>query len=178
MKLPKHSSYDIICGVPSYNEGARIAKVVKVLDKGLQKYFPRKRTLILNGDGGSTDDTREKFLSVETKSEKLWFQTPKGVTGKGAVFDRFFRIGVMLKPKVMIVTDADLESVTPSWVYRFATPILNGKDFLVPYYIRHKYDGTITNFICYPFIHSVFNADIRQPIGGGFAFSGKNLRDI
>ena len=39
----------------------------------------------------------------------------------------------------------------------------------------NEYDGTITNHLCYPLLYSVLGSDIRQPIGGDFAFSGKLL---
>ncbi|MFQ5901770.1 MAG: glycosyltransferase, partial [Thermodesulfobacteriota bacterium] len=46
-----------------------------------------------------------------------------------------------------------------------------GYDYVTPIYSRNKYDGTITNHICYPLLYSLFNTNIRQPIGGEFAFS-------
>jgi hypothetical protein len=42
-----------------------------------------------------------------------------------------------------------------------------------PYYLRHKYDGTITNSIIYPVTRALYGKHIRQPIGGDFGFSGK-----
>jgi len=50
-------------------------------------------------------------------------------------------------------------------------PTLNGTGFVAPYYNRRKYDGTITNFLCYPVMRSLFGKDIRQPIGGDFGLS-------
>ncbi len=75
--------------------------------------------------------------------------------------------------------DSDLKSVKPWWVERLTTPIINGySDFVTPpFYIRHKYDGTITNQVCYPLITSLFCLAIRQPIGGDFGV-GKELIDI
>jgi hypothetical protein len=46
-------------------------------------------------------------------------------------------------------------------------------DFVAPYYLRHKYDGTITNSIVYPLTRSLYGKRIRQPIGGDFGFSGR-----
>lgn len=54
-----------------------------------------------------------------------------------------------------------------------ATPILEGNDYVTPLYSRNEYDGTITNNICYPLIHGLFQTDIRQPIGGDVAFSSR-----
>jgi hypothetical protein len=44
----------------------------------------------------------------------------------------------------------------------------------VPYYIRDKNDGVITNNLVYPFTRALYGIDIRQPIAGEYAIS-KNL---
>ena len=49
---------------------------------------------------------------------------------------------------------------------------------MTPYYNRYKYDGTITNFLCYPITASLFGKDIRQPIGGDFGFSIELVEDL
>ena len=47
-----------------------------------------------------------------------------------------------------------------------------GYDYVAPYYLRHKYDGTITNSLAYPLTRALYGQRIRQPIGGEFGFSG------
>jgi hypothetical protein len=47
----------------------------------------------------------------------------------------------------------------------------NGYDFVAPVYLRHKYDGTITNNIVYSLTRALYGKRIRQPIGGDFALS-------
>jgi hypothetical protein len=48
-----------------------------------------------------------------------------------------------------------------------------GFDYVAPLYLRHKYDGTITNSIVYPLTRALYGREVRQPIGGDFGFSGK-----
>ncbi len=48
-----------------------------------------------------------------------------------------------------------------------------GFDFVAPYYLRHKFDGTITNSIVYPVTRALYGKRIRQPIGGDFGFTGE-----
>ncbi len=68
--------------------------------------------------------------------------------------------------------DSDLRSITPEWLDLLLRPILKGYDFVAPYYLRHKYDGTITNSLVYPLTRALYGLRIRQPIGGDFGFSG------
>ncbi len=72
------------------------------------------------------------------------------------------------------MVDSDLRSITPEWIDLLISPVLERNfDFVTPYYLRHKYDGTITNSIIYPVTRALYGRHIRQPIGGDFGFSGK-----
>ncbi len=165
--------YDLIVGIPSYNEADSIEFVVKKIDEGIQKYFSDKRSIILNVDNNSPDNTRDVFLNTKTETKKEYITTPEGVKGKGNNFWNLFKFAVKAKAKAVVVVDADLLSITPEWIKRLGKPVFSGTDFVSPLYIRHKYDGTITNNIVFPLIFSLFNKCIRQPIGGDFAVSGK-----
>jgi hypothetical protein len=48
--------------------------------------------------------------------------------------------------------------------------------YVAPIYVRHKYDGSITNHIAYPLLRTLFGLRVRQPIGGDFGFSGRLAR--
>lgn len=111
------------------------------------------------------------FLGTETEVPKIYVTTPPETPGKGYNFENMFRKIIELDWKVLICLDADLTSVTPEWVKYFADPILAGYDMVNPIYSRHKYDGTITNNICYPLVYGLFCRNVRQPIGGDFSIS-------
>ena len=79
---------------------------------------------------------------------------------------------------MIICVDADLKSITPEWIQYFGDPIKSGYDYVTPIYARHKYDGTITNNICYPLVYGVLGRNVRQPIGGDFAMSGRFIKHL
>ena len=69
------------------------------------------------------------------------------------------------------VVDSDLRSIAPSWIDRLVSPTLRlGYEFVAPVYLRHRFDGTITNSIAYPLTRALYGLRIRQPIGGEFGF--------
>jgi len=171
--LESNERIDIVVGIPSYNEEDNIDFVAEQVDKGLQTFYPEKKALIINCDGGSTDDTKKVFLGSKTRTEKKFIQTPPRVTGKGNVFKLLFKIVDTVKADAVMVVDADLKSINEDWVNFLIEPIFQGYDYITPVYSRHKYDGTITNMICFPLIYGLLGKNIRQPIGGDFAFSGK-----
>jgi glycosyltransferase involved in cell wall biosynthesis len=179
---------DIVLGIPSYNNGRTIGHVVRACYAGLAKYFPQFTSVVVNSDGGSTDNTQEQVLSARVEDSHLMlFSTPlvaahrlsfpyHGVPGKGSAFRLVFQMAQRLEAKACAVVDSDLRSITPEWIDLLLRPILfAGYDFVAPYYHRHKYDGTITNSIVYPLTRSLYGLRVRQPIGGDFGVSQRLL---
>lgn len=163
----------IVFGLCSYNESENISHAASQLDTGLRRYHSDKKCVIINCDNDSPDDTKGVFLNTETSTPKIYITTPPGVAGKGYNLENLFRKAHQLGAKTVVCVDADIKSITPEWVTYFTKPILDGHDFVTPNYARHKYDGTITNTICFPLIYGILCTDIRQPIGGDFALSGR-----
>ena len=184
-KIKEIGETDILIGIPSYNNGKTIGHVVQAVQAGLNKYFPDKKSILVNSDGGSNDNTREIvdsttidnyrsiLLSHRVKSFHKIVTPYHGLPGKGSAFRTIFEIADALKVKACAVVDSDLRSITPEWIDLLISPILDdGYDYVAPYYLRHKYDGTITNMIVYPLTSVLYGRKIRQPIGGDFGFSG------
>jgi len=170
----KRKSIDLVIGIPSYNEADNIAFVAEQAALGIAKYFPEMSAAIINADNFSEDGTRQVFLESDTNGiRKVYLSTPKGVKGKGNNFLNLFEYLKDYQPKAVVVVDADLESIRPDWIKLLAGPVFDGFAFVSPAYTRNEYDGTITNHICYPLLYGLLGHDIRQPIGGDFAFSGK-----
>lgn len=164
---------DLIVSIPSYNEEDSIAFPTLQASLGIKKYFSDKRAVIINCDNNSPDNTKRAFLETKTDVPKIYISTPPGVMGKGNNFKNLFKKVVELQAKAVVVVDADLKSITPEWIKHLGTPLFNGFSYIAPLYIRHKYDGTITNGIAYPLSRALYGRRVRQPIGGDFGFSGK-----
>ncbi len=55
-------TYDVVVGIPSYNESKTIGYVTHIAGRGLAKYFPDAGNVIVNVDNNSPDDTKGAFL--------------------------------------------------------------------------------------------------------------------
>jgi glycosyltransferase involved in cell wall biosynthesis len=188
-QLERIKSADIVAGIPSFNNARTIGHVVRAVQAGLAKYFPDRKAVIVNSDGGSRDGTAESVQNagIEDFNSILLHHrvepafkiiTPyQGIPGKGSAFRTVFEIAAALDAKACVVVDSDLRSITPEWVELLVKPVLDdGFDYVAPLYRRHKYDGTITNSIVYPLTRALYGRRVRQPIGGDFGFSGKLAR--
>jgi hypothetical protein len=168
---------DLIVGIPSYNEAQLISYPTQMASEGLIKYFGDKNSVIINCDNNSPDGTRDAFMNTTTEIPKIYLSTPPGVKGKGNNIRNLVKKSCELGAQAAIVVDADLKSITPRWIKNLGEPLFEDFGFVAPLYVRHKYDGTITNNIAYPMTRSIYGRRVRQPIGGDFGFSGE-LADI
>lgn len=167
---------DLVVGIPSFNNATTIGYVAQTAAKGIVDLG--LKGLIANSDGGSADKTVETFLKTDTFGLPKVSIRYRGIPGKGSAVRALFEIAHKVRAKALIMLDSDLRSVEPWWVERLAKPILEGKtDYVTPFYLRHKYDGTITNNICYPLTSVLYGLKIRQPIGGDFGV-GSRLFEI
>jgi hypothetical protein len=180
-------SADIVVGIPSYNNALTIGHVVRAAALGLAKHFPDRRAVIVNSDGGSRDGTPDVVAATEDLGSPQAILaahpippvqrivTPYfGVPGKGSALRTIFAIAERLGARACAVVDADLRSITPAWMELLLSPLVDHAfDYVAPLYLRHRFDGTITNSIVYPLTRSLYGREVRQPIGGEFGFSGR-----
>ena len=185
-RLEQLGTVELLVGIPSYNNSNTIGHVVRAAAAGLAKYFPGRSAVIVNSDGGSKDGTPEIVASTELGSPSAILVahplspvhkivTPyHGLPGKGSAFRTVFAIAERLQARACAVVDSDLRSITPEWIELLLGPVLTlDFDYVAPMYLRHKFDGTITNSIVYPLTRALYGREVRQPIGGEFGFSGR-----
>ncbi len=168
------SSLDIVVGICTKNCADTVAGVLKTVDQGLAQFFPSKSTLIVVSDGFSTDATQENVQETGTTSDVM-FTPQTGGLGKGNGVRTILEIAQDRGAAAVALIDGDLTSIEANWVNKLAGPILEGKELVVPYYLRHHYDGVITNQIAYPLTNVLFGVGVRQPIGGEYGISARLL---
>jgi glucosylglycerate synthase len=170
---------DILVGIPSFNNVLTASYVLSQVTKGLDTYFPHLKSVIFVSDGNSKDDTLSSVKKINLPSEvKLIPAIYMGISGKGQAVRAIFEAAHILNVKSIALVDSDLRSITPEWMKLLISPTMDDTGFVSPYYNRSKYDGTITNFLCYPVTASLFGKDIRQPIGGDFGLSIELVEDL
>src|SRR3954451_6872353 len=169
---------DLLVGIPSFNNATTIGHVVETAAAGLSTYFPGRRAIIFNSDGGSSDGTPSVVQAARVPDGVRVYTFPYlGLPGKGSAFHAIFEAATRLGVRACVVLDSDLRSVTPEWVARLAGAIVDGEaDYVTPLYTRHKYDGTITNNLAYPVTRALYGVRVRQPIGGDFGIGADVLR--
>jgi len=177
--LKELKNADILVGIPSYNNAHTINYVIYQAAKGLETYFPNLKSAIFVSDGNSTDGTLATVEALRLPSQVNVIPIAYvGTSGKGSAVKAIFEAASFLEVKAVALVDSDLRSITPKWIRLLISPTLTGTGLVTPFYIRHKYDGTITNFLCYPVTSSLYGKEIRQPIGGDFGLSIELVKEL
>ncbi len=187
-KVNSFEPFDLVIGIPFFKETQTLYGVIKTAEEGIRRYFPEKRVLILGaGVKGISEEGAKVFNSapVEMPSIKkicaLLTVRGKGWGMRAAldIANIFYTDLIFLDADLRTTTDKNGHKIgllpeTIKWIYE---PIIKeGFDYVCPYYIRHKWDGTITNFICFPLVTALYGKRIRQPIGGEIGLSKKFVR--
>ncbi len=168
---------DLVVGICTKNCADTISGVLQTVDRGLVEFFPTHRSLMVVSDGFSTDGTRENALATKTTMDVT--VTPQtGQPGKGNGVRTILEIARNRAAAAVALVDGDLTSIEAGWIHRLAGPILAGKDLVVPCYLRHHYDGVITNQIAFPLTNILFGVAVRQPIGGEYGISASLLESL
>jgi hypothetical protein len=181
--LREQQSAEIVVGLPSYNHVGTIAGVVRSIRQGLLEFFPERKAVIVNVDGGSTDDTTVRLADLQGEGGarlarlRLGGQELAmpyhGIPGKGEAVRLTLQIARQMAAPLCLMLSPDVEVLPPGWIRQLAEPILErGFDFVGPIYLRHRLDGAIISSVVRPLVQSLYGKRIKQPMAGEYALSG------
>lgn len=182
---------DLLVGIPTLNHAKTVGQVVRAVQIGFVKYFPRERAVLINLDGGSTDGTPEQIraTSIDDFRPLLAAQplrtlhritTPyPGPPGRAGALRTLLAAADLVRAKACAVVSPDLENITPEWIDALIRPVYKGGfDLITPLYQRHKFDGLLISNLIYPMVRAIYGYRIREPLGPEFGLSGRFARSL
>ena len=179
-KIEKIKPIDIVVGISTKNVDTTIVHVMNVASMGLLELFSDYKGLVVVSDGFSTDRTTElaELFELPRKVSKIVTEEV-GEVGKGSAIRTIFEIAKHAEADTIILLDGDLLSIRPQWIEHLGQPPIYGAaDLVLPYYVRYKYDGIITNNLAYPLTRALYGVNLRQPIGGDYGVSAEFSRRL
>ena len=187
-QIARVGACEIALAFLTYNNADTLPAVVAAATRGLAERFPGAPVAIIGTDSGSSDGSLDVIANAGVPSVLTTHEAPlgervavpfHGVPGRGAALRSAFGTAHRLGARAVIVVEADVVSLTPDWMDRLATPILEDKaDFVVPAYARHRFDGTITNLLIGPLVRALYGRRLHQPLGGQQALSGRLVEHL
>lgn len=177
---------DLLIAVPTYNHAPTVEPIVRAIQDGLAGSQAGSRAVLMNCDGGSTDETPLRFEEAAGAGQATLLVrhpvpavrpliTPDhGIPGYENAYRAVFEVGEALEVGACAVIDGNLKSVSPGWIQLLIEPVTKrGCDLVAPLFRRHKYDGSLTNSVVYPLCRALYGRRMRYQMGGGHGFSGK-----
>ncbi len=177
---------DLLIAVPTHNNSPTVEPLISAIADGLAKSYPKSRAVLMNCDGGSTDDTPQRFeraagagrpsvlVRHPVPTVRPLFMPDHGIPGYENAYRAVFEVAEALQVGACAVIDGNLKSVSPDWIHLLVNPVTErGCDFVAPLFRRHKYDGSLTNSVVYPLCRALYGRRMRYQMGGGHGFSGK-----
>jgi hypothetical protein len=176
---------DVLVGVPTLNHSSTIANVVGAVHASFSSYFSRQRTVLINSDGGSDDDTpaivRNCLLEAGTVTASHGLRTMHristpyhGIPGKGSALRQIFAAADLLQAGTVVVLDPEVTSVTPEWVAALGSPVRDQQfDFVAPAYPRRPTEGLLVTQLVRPLFRAMYGWRLREPLVGEFGCSGR-----
>ena len=177
---------DILVGLPTLNNAATIADVVRAVHECFARDFPRLRTVMFNSDGGSTDGTPDlvrnaSFTEADTVQTSHSLRTLHrvlapyhGLPGKHTALRTVFAASELMQATVLVLIDPGGPATTAERVTELIAPIARSEvEFLAPRYRRHPRDGVLITQLVRPLVRALYGVALDEPLGSEFACSGR-----
>jgi hypothetical protein len=182
---------DIVVGLPTHNNAKTIDPVIRAIQAGILKCFPRERVVIINADGGSHDGTPERVTGASI--DDLWnaskvyaLRTLHSISTQyarspepGTALRTILAAADLLRAKACVLVSPDSTTIEPDWLQRLARPVYNDNfDMVCPIYQRQKFEGVLMRNLLYPMTRAIYGQRIREPYASEFAISGRLATDF
>lgn len=168
-----------VIGIPSHRNGRTVAEVVHACIEGAANYLAQERVLIINADGGSSDNTSRPLLDAVMPPNVARLATLyRGPLGKGTAIRAIFEAAARTQARGVIVMSARAPGVTPVWVRDLRQPIDDGHDLAVGAYARSASASLLTENLAHPLVRAFFGAHMREPLASEFSVSGHWAADL
>lgn len=170
---------DVLIGIPTHRNAKTIGEVADAVAEGVGTFLPEQRVVLMNADGGSSDNTVRYLEELSTPGNMLRLLTEyRGTTGKGTAVCSILEAAALLDVKACLLLEARAPGIAPEWIPALVNPVLTGDDMAFACYQRSAFASALTDNLVYPFLRTFFRSDLREPLAGEFCVSGKMARDL
>jgi hypothetical protein len=177
---------DILVGLPTHNNAKTIEPVIRAIQAGILKCFPRERAVIINADGGSQDGTPELVIGasiddVRSAAKVYALRTLHSISTRyartpqhGTALRTILAAADLLRARACVVVSPESTTIEPDWLQRLVGPVYNDNfDLVSPIYRRQKFEGVLMRNLLYPMTRAIYGYRIREPYASEFALSGR-----
>jgi hypothetical protein len=182
---------DIVIGLSTHNHAKTIEPIVRAIQSGILKCFPRERAAIINADAGSQDGTPE--LVTRASIDDVWsvskvyaLRTFHAISTRyartpepGTALRTILAAAELLRARACVIISSDSTTIEPDWLQRLIRPIYDDNfDLVCPIYRRQRFEGALTRNLLYPMTRAIYGHRVREPYPSDFGISGRLATDF
>jgi hypothetical protein len=182
---------DILIGVPTHNNAKTIEPVIRAVQAGILKCFPRERVVIINADGGSQDGTPELVTGASIddvwRASKVYaLRTLHSISTRyaptpepGTALRTILAAADLLRARACVVISPESTTMEADWLQRLVRPVYDDNfDLVSPIYQRQKFEGVLMRNLLYPMTRAIYGYRVREPYASEFALSARLATDF
>ncbi len=175
---------DLLVAIPTYNNASTVAQTIQIIEDSYQQNFIRDRVVILNVDGGSSDQTSETILNMNGRKGGAHrgitsLRTVHRVTtqygrapSQGMALRTVLAAADLLRAKSCAIVSPATTNLDPSWIANLLRPAYRQDfAFVAPVYARSRFQGLLARNLLYPMSRAVFGLRIRELYADEWGFS-------
>jgi glucosylglycerate synthase len=180
LNLAQVGAIDLVIGIPSHRNGRTIGDVLYAVNKGISDYYPGQRVLLLDMDGGSSDNTTALVLETSMPSNVVTIVAAyAGPPGKGSAIRAIFEAAGIVRARACLVLDAHVPGINSDWLPGLVEPVLTDSfELCLGAYCRSSFAAAFNDNVVYPFLYAFLNSGLRNPSATELCVSGEYAADL
>lgn len=172
-KLNHHNNFDLIIGIPFYDEKEELVQLLKWVDLQLQNWKSRRQLIVCAGDSTSSESL-ELLQKTPLQHEHIYFLMPEEASGRGMSIRAFLALASKFEADLLIL-DAGMAGKDvnnqPAYLENMLTPVHGHYDMVIGSLRGSIGNDIITQIFASPILEAFYGARIGDPLAGIYAIS-------
>lgn len=180
-QLSEFNNYDLVIGIPFFNEADTIGPLLQSIDKVLQSWIGRRQLIICVGDSSATL-CLEVIRNTRLKHPHLELLLPESISGRGMAIRTIIEISKRLDADLLLFS-ANMASeqgpgIDSTWLESLLTPIQGEYDLVIGSLRRYLGMDSIAHMLAAPILEVFYGFRVSDPLGGIYAISHDFIEEL
>jgi len=178
----KHlANYDLVIGIPFYDEKDKLLTVIESIDEVLDSWMGRRQLIVCAGDY-SAKDTLELLNQLNLKHAHLEFVMPAEISGRGSSIRAILEISNRLEADLLIfsgkMVTAASAGIDTYWLESLLTPVQGNYDLVLGSLRRYLGVDSVAHMLAAPILETFYGFRVQEPLGGIYAISHELVEEL
>lgn len=179
--LQDYNNFDLVIGIPFYNEHEKLPSILKSIDEVLQSWIGRRQLIVCAGDY-SGGQTLQAIQGLSLKHPHVEFLMPLEASGRGMSIRAILEIAKGLEADLLLFsTNMGTEAgpgIELGWLESLLSPIQGSYDMVLGSLRRYLGIDSIAYQFAVPILESFYGSRIGDPLGGIYAIAHDFIEEL